>query len=483
MDIASNARKLLYLINPCNPLVSMSTPSRWRKYRVWKPLGLMVLAALTPAEWEVTIIDENLGMKDFAAMAKPDLVGITAFTSQAPRAYEIAAEFRRLGVPTVMGGIHASMCTDEVSPEVDAVVTGEAEAIWPTVLADAWHGLLRTRYEGSQVDLASVPPARHDLLPQGYAFGSIQTTRGCPLSCHFCSVSAFNGRSYRHRPIDVVVREFASIPERLVLVVDDNLIGTRPEHLLRAKQLFRAMIAAGVKKKWICQATINLADDEELLELAVLAGCVGTFIGFESISEQGLAELGKRYNIAKGGDLRASIRRIHRHGIVVVGSFILGLDSDTPGAGRRIAAAASHYGVDLFNPLFLTPLPGTRLWEQMASQGRIAANQFPQDWQYYTLGFPVARYRNLSWDQMVQEMDQCWQGFYSPWRTTWRIAKSLGRWRSILTLLIANLSYRRNYRADRDRLNDLDMSRGPAWHGHDAPTPHPPTVLAAEQLA
>ena len=370
-------------------------------------------------------------------------------------------------MPVVMGGIHASMRSDEALAQVDAVVKGEAEAIWGTVLTDARHGVLRRVYEGSRVNLASVPPARHDLLAQGYAFGSIQTTRGCPLNCHFCSVSAFNGRSYRYRPIDAVVEEFGLIPERLVLVVDDNLIGTRPEHVARAKDLFRAMIAANLNKKWFCQTTINLADDEELLELAAEAGCAGAFIGFESLSTDGLAELGKRYNIIKGGDLRASVARIHRHGMAVVGSFIIGLDNDTPGVGRRIAEAAGRYGVDLLNPIFLTPLPGTRLWENMATQGRIAANRFPEDWRYYTLSFPVARYQNLSWAQLLNEMDDCWLKFYSPWRMARRIIGNLRHWRSPLTMLVANLSYLRNYRGDRERFGELDLSRGLAWNRFD----------------
>lgn len=454
----------LYLINPCNPMVSMSQPSRWRRYRVWKPLGLMVVAALTPAEWEVTIIDENLDVPDYSLLPKPDLVGITAFTSQAPRAYAIAAVFRRMGVEVIMGGIHASMCQEEALEHADAVVKGEAEAIWPTVLHDAQCGTLRPLYVGGMVDLETVPPARHDLLANGYAFGSIQTTRGCPLNCHFCSVSAFNGRSYRYRPVEAVVEEFGLIREQLVLVVDDNLIGTRPEHIARAKRLFRAMIVADLKKKWICQTTINLGDDEELLDLASRAGCIGAFIGFESLTAAGLSELGKRYNIARGGDPRGSIARIHRHGILVVGSFIIGLDSDTPGVGRRIAEAASRYGVDLLNPIFLTPLPGTRLWDKMQSQGRIAANQFPEDWRYYTLSFPVARYQNLSWRQLLGELDDCWRRFYSSRRMVWRMISSLRQWRSPLTTLVANLSYRRNYRGDRERFDQLDLSRGPAWN-------------------
>ena len=182
-----------------------------------------------------------------------------------------------------------------------------------------------------------VPPARHDLLTGGYALGAIQTTRGCPMNCTFCSVTAFNGAHYRQRPIPDVVREFQLIREKRVLVVDDNLIGTRPEHIARAKDLFRAMAQANLRKEWVAQATINFADDEELLALAAKAGCRGVFIGFESPTPEGLRELGKKFNLLKGRDFRASVRRIQRHHILVVGSFIIGLDNDKPGIGKRIS--------------------------------------------------------------------------------------------------------------------------------------------------
>ena len=252
---------------------------------------------------------------------------------------------------------------------VDAIVTGEAEGIWPQVLEDARHGSLKRRYDGGLAQINDVQLARHDLLAAGYAFGVIQTTRGCPLNCSFCSVTAFNGAHYRQRPIADVVREFQLIQEQRVLVVDDNLIGTRPEHIARAKDLFRALARANLRKEWIAQATINFADDEELLALAAKAGCSGVFIGFESPSPEGLRELGKKFNLLKGRDFRASVRRIQRHNILVAGSFIIGLDIDEPGIGKRIAEAASHYGVDNLNVLFLTPLPGTRLWDQMKAEG------------------------------------------------------------------------------------------------------------------
>ena len=418
----------------------------------------MVLAGLTPSEWEISIIDENLGAPDYRAMPRPDLVGITAFTSQANRAYEISDHFRQLGVPVVMGGIHATMCLDEVMERVDSVVTGEAEGIWPQVLEDARHGSLKGRYDGGLAEINDVPFARHDLAATGYACGAIQTTRGCPLNCSFCSVTAFNGARYRQRPIPDVVREFQLIREKHVLVVDDNLIGTRREHIARAKDLFRAMAQANLRKQWVAQASINFADDEELLALAAKAGCIGVFIGFETPTPEGLLELGKKFNLLKGRDFRASVRRIQRHGILVAGSFIIGLDIDEPGIGKRIAEAAGRYGVDHLNTLFLTPLPGTRLWDQMKSEDRIALDTFPEDWKYYTLTFPVARYKNLSLDGIIGEMISCDREFYSMQRILGRVWSSLWRRSKPLISLAGNFSYRNNFRLNRKVYADFNSS-------------------------
>ncbi|MCF8105517.1 MAG: B12-binding domain-containing radical SAM protein [Desulfohalobiaceae bacterium] len=420
----------------------------------------MVLAGLTPPEWEIAIMDENLGAPDYAAMPRPDLVGITAFTSQANRAYEVAAHFRSLGVPVVMGGIHATMCREEAMERVDSVVTGEAEGVWSQVLEDVRHGGLKRRYDGGLAAISDVPTARHDLLPTGYACGAIQTTRGCPLNCSFCSVTAFNGAHYRQRPISDVVREFRLIPERHVLVVDDNLIGTRHDHIARAKDLFRAMAQANLRKQWVAQAGINFADDEELLALAAKAGCGGVFIGFESPTPEGLLELSKKFNLLKDRNFPASVRRIQRHGILVVGSFIIGLDIDEPGIGKRIAEAAGRYGVDSLNALFLTPLPGTRLWEQMKSEDRIALDTFPGDWKYYTLTFPVARYKNFSLEGIIEEMISCDRDFYALPRILRRVWSSLWQRRKPLISLVGNLSYRNNLRLNLKAFADFKSSVG-----------------------
>jgi len=462
----------LDLINPSNPLVSIVRvkENRWNRYRVWKPLNLMVLAGLTPPEWDTSIVDENLGAPDYAAMPRPDLVGITAFASQANRAYEVAAHFRHLGVPVVMGGIHATTCVGEVMERVDAVVTGEAEAIWPQVLDDARHGDLRRRYDGGRAELNDVPPARHDLLPTGYVFGAIQTTRGCPLNCSFCSVTAINGARYRQRPIADVVREFRLIREKGVLVVDDNLIGTRPEHVARAKDLFRAMAEANLRKQWIAQVTINFADDEELMTLAARAGCRGVFIGFESPTPEGLRELGKKFNLLGGRDFRASVRSIQQHNILVVGSFVIGLDIDEPGIGRRIAETASRYGVNSLNALFLTPLPGTRLWDQMKAENRIALDQFPEDWRRYTLTFPVARYKHLSMDDIIEEMRVCNRDFYSMPRIVRRVGGGLWGRRQPMRSLVSNLAFRNNARLSCMAHADFKREQGNRGNGGTSQT-------------
>ncbi len=452
----------LYLINPSNPLVSIVKikESRWNRFRVWKPLSLMVLAGLTPPEWDITIVDENLGVPDYQTMPPPDLVGITAFTSQANRAYVVARHFRDRGVPVVIGGIHATMCLDEVMAHVDAVVTGEAESVWSQVLDDVRNDNLQRRYDGGFAKVEEIAMARHDLLATGYACGAIQTTRGRPLNCSFCSVTAFNGAHYRQRPIAHVVREFQLIREKLVLVVDDNLIGTRPEHIARAKDLFRAMIQAKLNKEWIAQTTINIADDEELLTLAAKAGCRGVFIGFETLVPEEALALGHKFNLLKGRDFRAAVQRIQRHNILVAGSFIIGLDNDTLGIGTRIASVASHYGIDLLNVLFLTPLPGTRLWEQMKAEDRLALTSFPHDWQYYTLTFPIARYKHLSMDEIIVEMLSCSRNFYSVPRICRRMLTSLWRGHNPLINLAGNLSYRRNLCLDSKAFADFQAATG-----------------------
>jgi len=170
--------------------------------------------------------------------------------------------------------------------------------------------------------------------------------------------------------------------------------------------------------------------------------------------------VGKKFNLLKVRDFRMSVRRIQRHHILVVGSFIMGLDSDEPGIGKRIANAARSYGVDILNALFLTPLPGTRLWDRMRSENRIAANDFPGDWKYYTLGFPTAHYKHFSWGDILEEMNSCDRNFYSLWHIFRRVAGSFLRGRRPILSLVSNLSYRNNARLSRRTYGQLDLLHG-----------------------
>lgn len=443
------------LINPGNPVVTLTETGKWdklNKYRVWKPLGILTIAHLTPPDWETEVVDENIGPVDYDKLQRPDLVGITAFSSQATRAYKIAAIFKAKGIPVVMGGIHATMCAEEALQHVDSIVTGEAEEQWPEVLKDFENNNLQRVYTGGLVSVEQISPARHDLLKGKYFFGAIQTTRGCPLCCSFCSVTAFNGGKFRHRSIESIIEELRQIKEKLILFVDDNLIGTRRDHIAYSKDLFRAMIREGLTTPWICQTTINFGEDDELLKLAHKAGCIGTFIGFESPTEEGLVAVHKKYNIKRSNKIPELVRRIQKNGINVVGSFIMGIDTDKKGISEITARACDLYELDVANILILTPLPGTKLFTEMEQQNRIIANNYPEDWQFYTLCHPVSEYKNFTWPQLMEEVNNFNNIYYTYNKIFRRIFRMCIRlWRSPRALavgILANFTYRFNHIRD-----------------------------------
>ena len=436
----------LYLISPHNNLATLGAgmgirgiKNLWMRFRNFKPLGLLTIAALTPSEWEIKVFDENISVPNYLTMPMPDLVGISAFTSQAPRAYEVATLFRKRGVPVVIGGIHASMCPEEASRYADSVVMGEAESVWKTVLDDVRKRTLKSSYIGTFVEGDKIAPARHDLLQNEYFVGAIQTARGCPFNCSFCSVTSFNGGRYRYRPVEDLIKELKLIREKYLFIIDDNIIGFHDDHKARAKELFRAMIKADIGKKWGVQATINIADDDELLELAAKAGCRVVFIGFETLSKDGFREINK---ICKMKDFQNSVKRIRQKGIRVQGSFVIGLDVDQKGVGKLIADTSDQYGMDFIVVQVLTPLPGTRLWNKMKSENRILAINFPEDWKYYTFGFPVAQYANLSSKDMIDELDSSYETFYSYGRILRRLLRSLRHLWDFIFVLTANLGFR-----------------------------------------
>lgn len=394
--------KRLVLVNPVNRARTGLTVNRSSRF---PPLSLGILAALTPDSWQVQLLDEN--WEPFA-YREADLVGITAFTAAANRAYEIAALYKERRVPVVMGGIHASMCPEEALRFVDAVVVGEAERVWPQVLADAKTGRLRQVYRGEWASLYGMPRPRRDLFHPGYLFATVQTSRGCPMDCEFCSTTAFNGRRYRKRPPEEVLDELAAIPQQMIFFVDDNIIGYGRKAREEALELFRGMVARRLRKSWFCQASINFADDQEVLRWAARAGCKMVFLGLEAEEANALAEVNKRLNLRRGVDAYAeAFERIHRAGIAVLGAFIFGMDADTPESLRRRAEYMIRSRVDVMQVTFMTPLPGTRLFHRLVAEGRLLHTDFPRDWDRYDMTDLVHQPKGTAPTALVQTVREC----------------------------------------------------------------------------
>ncbi|MGC8844070.1 MAG: B12-binding domain-containing radical SAM protein, partial [bacterium] len=373
----------------------------WRERRnlrerksLFPPLGLLQVAALTPPEVEVKLTDEAIEDIDFDYEA--DLVGISFNTASAIRAFEIAREFRRRGMKVVMGGAHPSMMPEECAQYADAVAIGEAEGTWLRILEDVKNGELKKFYrcEGFP-SLDNLPIPRRELLdPKRYAvFYTVQTTRGCPYNCEFCSVTRFFGRTYRTRPVEEVIREVEQLEGKFIIFVDDNILGN-PKY---ARELFKALIP--LKKIWLSQGSINMTKDEEILRLAVRSGCRGLFIGFESISEEALREVGKKHNIVE--EYRNAIKRLHNFGIAIIGAFIFGFDSDDKDVFKRTVEFVYRERIDLPQFSILTPLPGTALYERMEREGRI----FSKDWSKYTGNHCVFYPRNMTPEELEEGLE------------------------------------------------------------------------------
>ena len=396
---------------------------------LFPPLNLSVLAAVTPEEHEVAIDDGCLG--PVTAQRSADMVGITAMTSQANEAYTLADQYRARGIPVVMGGIHTSMCPDEAAGHADAVVVGEADRLWPDLVQDFAAGRLKSRYSDSEpVDLAKTPAPRRDLLnPQGYvAFNSVETTRGCPFNCSFCSVTTMSGIKYRFRPIEKVVEEVRNLNGRTVYFVDDNIIGV-PR---RAKELFKALTP--LKRRWASQVTVNFARDEELMRLARESGCEGVFIGFETLSLESTRDVGKGFN--KPDEYLRDIRRIHKAGIRIVGSFILGFDGDDLSVFRDTLNFLDQAEMDFAQFSLLTPLPGTVLFKQFDKEERI----LHRDWSKYDLGDVVFTHPKLTAKRLHFEKNHAYRRFYSIRSMIKRLG--LPRTRGDLFVWIVNLAFR-----------------------------------------
>ena len=354
-------------------------------------LGLQVLARLVPDEHEVEIIDEIFGTQEtdrLLTVNRYDLVGVTGYTSGATRAYEIASTCRERGIKTIMGGPHAWACPDEAGRHFDSVAVGECDEIWPEIVRDAAAGRLKPLYPGTLSSLEGPGLGRADQAMQPvngkYSISAIQTSRGCPVGCEYCSVTRFNGAAIRRRGIADIIEEWNRTPRGVLFVVDDNLFGLGPTHTEWAKELLRAIARHGKKRIWFGQTTINIGDDAEGLRLAYRAGCRSMLIGFETFNEQTLRRYHKGINCKHLSRYQALINGFHKAGISVFGAFIIGGAEDTPQTVADTALAAVQMGIDIIQITNLTPLPGTKMFERLRSAGRLCATEYPRDWERYT---------------------------------------------------------------------------------------------------
>jgi radical SAM superfamily enzyme YgiQ (UPF0313 family) len=385
-----HSMKKLLLINP----VGRRSGYLVSKYSTFQPLSLAYIAAVTPSHWEIKIADENIDTFEFE---EADLVGITGFTSSINRAYEIARMYRDRKIKVIMGGIHSSMLPDEALQYADTVVVGEVEGIWKQVIEDFENNRLLPRYNGPRIDLSrtQIIP-RHDLLHPKYFWNSVQTSRGCPFKCNFCSVSRYLGSEYRQRSAEDVLNELVGIKGKYITFIDDNLIGHSPESRNRAGELFKGMIGRGLHKKWWMQTSINAADDEDVIRLAAEAGCMYVFIGFETLNKNTLKDMKKGVNLEIGiENYKRVVDKFHKYGIGVLGSFVIGNDYESPRYYKLLADFLVGSGIDIVQISILTPLPGTALMEQMQREERLIYQDLPKEWDKYRFSYVVHRPRGV----------------------------------------------------------------------------------------
>jgi radical SAM superfamily enzyme YgiQ (UPF0313 family) len=388
-------------------LVTAESPAS-RRLRSWRliqfpQLTMPLLAALTPAEHEVFHTDEIVEPVCFDRPA--DLVGITAPTPSALHAYALADEFRRRGVPVVLGGPHATALPDEALEHADAVVTGEAEDTWPRVLEDAKLGSFSGIYRSTgEASLAGMPSPRWDLIKgRHYRKAVTIATRGCPHRCDYCSIPLLYGPGrVRHRPVAEVAAEVARAPTRAVVFWDDN-IGAHPRY---AKDLFRALAPLG--KWWTSQCTLSAAQDEEFIELAARSGCKALFLGLESISQESLDGTNKAHNRVDG--YGALIERFHRHGVAVHLGIMFGFDEDDRGIFERTVDFLDRACVDVATMSMVVPMPGTHTFLRLRAEGRLLT----EDWSKYDgKKHCVFRPKRMSPEELVAGTEWAARQFYS----------------------------------------------------------------------
>ncbi len=384
-------------------------------------LSLLSVAAETPEDAHVRIVDEQVDAIPFDETF--DLVGLTCMSALAPRAYEISERFREKGIPVVLGGMHPTFCPEEALRHADAIVAGDVEGAWKKVLEDLKKGRVQGIYRNES------PPSLNGLklpprtLLEGKNYGtiqSVQATRGCTNSCDFCSVAAFHFRTQRFRPVEEVRDEIASLPEKFFIFVDDNLTGD----MEYAEHLFRQL--APLKKKWIAQSTLSIADNPEFVKLAAEAGCIGLFVGLETFSGQNLDAVGKTCHRVDA--YREAIRLLHFYGIGVEAGIVFGFDNDTPEVFQHTLQMLDALEVDVIQVSVFTPLPGTPRFRAMENQ------ILDHDWSHYDFHNVVFEPQQMSRNELQAGHDWVTREFYRPRNIARRLFRHISRPMGLRTL-------------------------------------------------
>ncbi len=401
------------------------------------PLSLATVAAATPTHVDIEIVDEAIEPINYDSGA--DLVGITTLTRFAPHAYEIADRFRKNGAKVVMGGMHPSALPEESIKHCDSVVVGEAEMVWPTLVNDFEKNRLKKLYKCKDyVDMSIIRPPRRDLYKkERYIFTHlVQTSRGCPFNCSFCSVTRFFGKTFRARPVQSVINEIRNMNTKFVGFSDDNIFGNRTY----ARKLFSALKYEGVI--WMSQASLNIANDPDLLRLAARSGCKGLFIGLESADCESLVHMNKRFLDPQ--QFKDAIAKLHDRGLGVMGAFVFGNDNEDDSIFKKTLDFAKAIKLDLAQFSILTPYPGTAIYNRLMKENRI----FNFDWSKYDCGNIVFRPLKMTADKLKEEVDKMWREFYRFDEFLLRLIK-LGKRLPVqlLPLLVMNFSFRKEIAA------------------------------------
>jgi len=376
-----------------HPGLGLRGRRRYSSLALMEPLALSILAGLTPADVEVQAFDDR-----FEALPldqRWDLVAISVQTFAARRAYEIADLFRRQEIPVVLGGFHPTLCPDEAAQHADSVAVGEAEEIWPRIVADARRGELQARYQASpESSQLHSQPDRSVLAGKRYLpVSPVEFGRGCPHNCEFCSVRAFYGSGVRFRAIDEVLADIEACRGRFLFFTDDNLFADAEQ----ARALLQAIRPLGLR--WCCQAGIDLAQDPALLRLMAESGCQCVMLGLESIHGDNLSQMGKGW--ARHQDTDAALEALRRHGIAVYAGFVFGYDADTPETFAVTRDYVQQRRFFLVNSNHLQPYPGTRLYQRLLSEGRLVYERWWLDPEY-RFGEAVFRPRNMTPEQLTE---------------------------------------------------------------------------------